>query len=244
MRETMREIIKYPRTPHLDGSRLQRGDEDLTIISSGDLRGRYLVIEEKLDGANSAISFDADGTLFLQCRGHVLSGGPRERQFDLFKRWANARRTELWNVLGARYILYGEWLYARHTIPYDQLPHFFQEFDILDREADEFLSTERRRALLADAPVVSVPILAWGVRDRLDDLIGPSRCAANETMEGLYIKWEQDGRVCGRYKYVRASFTQAVEEEGEHWMDRPIEPNQLKAGVDIFATYSTKERTV
>ena len=231
----MREIIKYPRTPHLDGSRLQRGDEDLTIVSPADLRGCYLVIEEKLDGANSAISFDADGTLILQCRGHVLSGGPRERQFDLFKRWANARRTELWDVLGARYILYGEWLYARHTIPYDQLPHFFMEFDILDRETDEFLSTERRRELLIDAPVASVPVLACGIRERFDDLIGLSRCATKETMEGLYIKWEQDGRVCGRYKYVLTSFTQTVEEEGEHWMDRPIEPNHLKEDIDIFA---------
>lgn len=239
----MREILKYPRTPHLVGSRLQYGDEDLKIVSPGELRGCYLVVEEKLDGANSAISFDADGTLILQSRGHVLSGGPRERQFDLFKRWANARRAELWNLLGARYILYGEWLYARHSIPYDRLPHYFLEFDILDRMADEFLSTERRREMLAVAPVASVPVLACGFRERFDDLIGPSRCSSSETMEGLYIKWEQDGRVCGRYKYVRASFTQAVEEEGEHWTDRPIEPNLLKAGVDIFAACPATEKT-
>ena len=35
-------------------------------------------------------------------------------------------------------------------------------------------------------------------------------------MEGLYIKWEEDGCVRGRYKYVRDSFTQAVEQEGVH----------------------------
>jgi hypothetical protein len=236
----MREIIKYPRTPHLAGSRLQRGDEDMKTVSPAELRGCYLVIEEKVDGANSAISFDAAGTLILQSRGHVLSGGPRERQFDLFKRWANARSSELWNLRGSRYILYGEWLYARHSIPYDQLPHYFLEFDILDREADVFLSTERRHALLAGTPIVSVPVLACGVYERFDILIGSSRLAPGETMEGLYIKWEQDGRVCGRYKFVRRSFTQAVEEEGEHWMDRPIEPNQLKVGVDIFSACPTK----
>ena len=56
-----------------------------------------------------------------------------------------------------------------------------------------------------------------------------------EIMEGLYIKWEEDGCVRGRYKYVRDSFTQAVEQEGVHWLDRPLEPNLLRDGVDIFA---------
>jgi len=85
----MRGIVKYPRTPHLDGSRVQPGDEDLGIVGISDLEGLPLVIEEKLDGSNSGISFDDDGSLVLQSRGHVLTGGPRERQFDLFKRWAS-----------------------------------------------------------------------------------------------------------------------------------------------------------
>ena len=136
----MKPILKYPRTPHLLGSRQQRGDEDLAIVSPADLKGRFLIVEEKLDGANSAISFDDDRGLVLQSRGHVLSGGPRERQFDLFKRWANAHRDALLHVLGNRYTLYGEWLYARHTIRYDRLPHYFLEFDLFDREIDEFLS--------------------------------------------------------------------------------------------------------
>jgi len=104
----MKPIIKYPRTPHLLGSRSQQGDEDLVVVSPSDLEGRFLIVEEKLDGANCAISFGDDGAIILQSRGHVLSGGPRERQFDLLKRWANARRDELWSVLGNRYIVYGE----------------------------------------------------------------------------------------------------------------------------------------
>ena len=61
---------KYPRTPHLEGSRLQAGDEDLSQVPFSHLKGKYLVIEEKVDGANTAISFDTDGTLLLQSRGH------------------------------------------------------------------------------------------------------------------------------------------------------------------------------
>jgi hypothetical protein len=240
----MKPIIKYPRTPHLLGSRLQHGDEDLAVVSPFELDGRFLVVEEKLDGANSAISFDADSGIILQSRGHVLSGGPRERQFDLFKRWANAHRDEFWRVLGNRYIVFGEWLYARHTIPYDSLPHFFLEFDVLDRETDEFLSTHRRHELFAMTSLVPVPVLSQGPRIRFDDLIGRSAFSSTETMEGLYIKWEKDDRVCGRYKFVRGGFTQAVEEEGVHWIDRPLEPNLLRAGVDIFADLANPRKVL
>ena len=52
------EIHKYPRTPHIEGSRLQPGDEDLSQIPFSAIAGKNLVIEEKCDGANSAISFD------------------------------------------------------------------------------------------------------------------------------------------------------------------------------------------
>ena len=68
-------IRKYPRTPHIEGSRLQPGDEDLRQIPFETIKNRHLVIEEKCDGANSAISFDDEGELLLQSRGHYLTGG-------------------------------------------------------------------------------------------------------------------------------------------------------------------------
>ena len=55
----------------------------------------HLVIEEKVDGANSAISFDSTGSIRLQSRGHYLVGGARERHFDLLKTWANVHATAL-----------------------------------------------------------------------------------------------------------------------------------------------------
>jgi hypothetical protein len=54
-------------------------------------------------------------------------------------------------------------------------------------------------------------------------------------MEGLYIKVEEAEIVRARYKFVRASFLTAVSQSGSHWLSRPIIPNQLAAGVDIFA---------
>jgi hypothetical protein len=234
----MKPIIKFPRTPHLEGSRRQLGDEEVAIVPLRDLRGRRLAFTEKLDGANSGISFDGDGALILQSRGHILSGGARERQFDLFKRWAHHHREALWEILGSRYLMYGEWLYARHTVPYDELPHYFLEFDLLDRETNRFLSTEQRRKLLDGSPVMSVPLLGRGSIENFERFIGRSRCSSTELMEGLYMKWEDDAKVLGRCKYVRRGFLQALEQEGGHWMDRPIEPNRLRPGVDLFAAHA------
>lgn len=68
-------MIKYPRTRHIEGSRLQPGDEDLDAVAFSELRERPLVVEEKVDGANAAVSFGEDGRLLLQSRGHYLRGG-------------------------------------------------------------------------------------------------------------------------------------------------------------------------
>jgi hypothetical protein len=250
-------VFKYPRTPHLIGSRRQPGDEDLAQVPFTAIRGRHLVAEEKLDGANAGISFTGGGELRLQSRGHYLTGGPRERQFGPFKSWVATVAGQLWPVLGERYVLYGEWLYAKHTVFYDALPHYFCEFDMLDRNTGAFLSTPRRHELLAGTPVVSVPVLRageFGSLDELTALIGPSTCrtatwrdslagaaaeagvpadrAAAETdqadeMEGLYLKVEEGGRVVERYKWVRAGFLQALLDSGSHWADRPLIANRL-----------------
>ncbi len=260
----MKPMHKYPRTRHLLGSRLQPGDEDLDAIPMAELEGRTVVIEEKMDGANSGLSFDDDATLLLQSRGHYLTGGPREKQFNLLKQWAAAITDRLFDAVGTRYVVYGEWLYAKHSVYYDALPHYFLEFDVLDAETGEFLDTPRRTQLLAGVPTVPVRVLYSGKfpgEEALLDLIGSSHFITPEaprrlredvarlgwdveraarqtdlsgTMEGLYVKVEEGGVVRERYKFVRAEFLQVVTADG-HWQDRPLIPNRLADGVDLFA---------
>ena len=164
-------ILKYPRTKHIEGSRLQKGDEDLKQIPFSAIQNKYIVIEEKVDGANCAISFDSNGNLLLQSRGHYLTGGYRERHFNFLKQWAMVHQDKFYSVLGSRYIMYGEWLYAKHSIYYDYLPHYFLEFDIFDREKEIFLDTQSRHTLLQNLPVVSVPVLATGKFNKMDDIL-------------------------------------------------------------------------
>jgi hypothetical protein len=257
-------LLKFPRTPHLEGSRFQPGDEGLAGVPFAEIAGKPLLVTEKLDGANAGLRFDAQGKLWLQSRGHFLTGGTREKHFNLFKRWGAAVGPRLWPALGARFALYGEWLYAKHTIFYDRLPHYFLAFDVLDTETDEFLSRARSEELLEGVPVALVPALHLGPvgsRDDLLGLVGPSlfkgpqwrdnlltaaagagvgaEQANRETdptdlMEGLYVKVEEQGRVAERCKFVRGSFLQAVEESNSHWLRRPIVPNGLAEGVDLF----------
>ena len=255
-------MVKYPRTPHLEGSRLQKGDEDLSQVPFSKIKDKFIVIEEKIDGANSAISFSDNGELLLQSRGHYLTGGYRERHFNLFKQWASIHQDEFYKVLGSRYIMYGEWLYAKHTVYYDKLPHYFLEFDIYDREKQVFLDTETRHQMLKDLPVCSVPVLARGKFNKIEEItkyigksnyisedhfenlkadaiklnLDPER-ALRETdnsdlMEGLYFKIEENGIVIGRLKYVRYSFLQSVFESDSHWLDRPIIPNRLDKNIN------------
>lgn len=165
------EILKYPRTAHLEGSRLQEGDEGYEHVPYSHIAGRYGVIEEKIDAANSAESFSPGGELLLQSRGHYLLGGDNERQFALFKRWAAAHEDRMLEVLEDRYIMYGEWAHKKHSVFYDNLPAFFNEFDIWDRSRQIFLSTAARHAMLGSVPVLPVPVLYRGILPpRLSDL--------------------------------------------------------------------------
>jgi len=260
------QIRKYPRTHHLEGSRLQPGDEDLDSVPFSAIAQQYVVLEEKVDGANAAISFSSDGQIRLQSRGHYLTGGPREKHFNLFKQWANTHAAAFWEVLGTRYILYGEWLYAKHTVFYDALPHYFLEYDVLDLQRQEFLSTNCRKQLLAGLSLVSVPVLFAGYLQSYKQLMGflgeshyiqPGHmqrfrqlCAErnldverglkqtdpSSLMEGLYIKLEAGDIVTARYKYVRASFLTTMVQSDGHWLNRPIVPNLLRPDVDLFHT--------
>ncbi len=195
----MATLFKYPRTKHMTGSRLQPGDEDLAQTPLSDLQGCHLVVEEKCDGANSAISFTSDGQLLLQSRGHFLDGGGLgEDQFSLFKAWATVHQMRLHELLGARYVMYGEWVFKKHTMFYDQLPHYFLEFDILDTASGTFFSTARRREFLAQASFIfSVPVLYEGVTPRraepLTQLIGPSCYQSDGWRERLAAETQKRG---------------------------------------------------
>lgn len=196
----MEGIDKYPRTPHAMGSKLQAGDTADGQITLAQMKkkhpGTKMIIEEKVDGAQAGLSYSGNLDQRLQSRGHYLSGGAREAQFNLFKEWAAMHDAAFMERFEDRYTMYGEWSFARHTQFYDKLPHYFLEFDILDRTTGAFLSTAARQDLLSGLPVVSVPVLAddWpGSERELSDLIGPSLYRSDDWRTSLKTAAEYAG---------------------------------------------------
>lgn len=70
------DFIKYPRTPHLFGSKGTDDDKHLGRDESEAFIGDpSLIVEEKLDGTNVGIHFTSAGRMVLQCRGHEITEG-------------------------------------------------------------------------------------------------------------------------------------------------------------------------
>lgn len=240
------DFVKYPRTPHLFGSKGTDDDKHLGDTESNRfIADDSLIVEEKIDGTNVGIHFSEAGELVLQCRGHLITQGMHP-QYDLFKQWAAVKRDVLERVLENRGILFGEWVYARHSVSYRKLSHFFFEFDIYDKQQKAFVDLDRRLSLLEGSGIETVPVLHTGPlsRGRLQELLGPSQFdsrfehpttkRSDNLMEGLYLRTEAGGTVTGRAKFVRSEFVEKIK-QSTHWQHQPMVPNQLAEGVDIWS---------
>jgi len=247
----MGEIHKYPRTQHLKD------------FAEG-LEGKFVVVEEKMDGSQVGISFDLDGKPLFQSRGRFLSG-PRERQFDLLKQWTNVHHNELFEILSNRYIMFGEWMLMKHSIFYDMLPNYFLEFDVFDKETNTYLGTLERHRMFMGTPVTSVAVLWNGIVDDVSDieeLIGNSLFKSvdwksnfvdelkqariinvdeafkntdnSNLMEGLYIKIEHENQVKNRLKLIRPDFISNIVENDIHWAENEPIFNRLRPGINMW----------
>ena len=239
------DFTKYPRTPHLFGSKGTADDKHLGDSESQPfVDDPSLIVEEKIDGTNVGIHFSDAGQLVLQGRGHLITEGMHP-QYDLFKQWAAVKRHALEQRLENRYLMFGEWVYACHSIFYNSLPHYFFEFDVYDKQTQAFLDWERRMELLEGANVQTVPVIHRGSlrRKDLESLIGPSKFdsrfdnpmtrRSDNLMEGLYLRTEANGVVTGRAKYVRPEFVEKIK-QSSHWQHEKMVPNELAPGVDIW----------
>jgi RNA ligase len=240
------DFTKYPRTPHLFGSRGTDDDKHLGQRESLDfIADASLIVEEKLDGTNVGIHFTSAGRMVLQCRGHEITTG-MHAQYDLFKQWTMGKRPMLEGMLEDRFILFGEWLYARHSVHYRRLPHYFFEFDIYDKQRQVFLDLASRLERLEGTGIVTVPVVHRGPATAADlpELIGPSQFDSvfenpltgrtDNLMEGIYLRTEADGCVTRRAKLVRAEFVEKVK-QSEHWQHQALVPNLLAEGAEIWS---------
>lgn len=235
----MSEFFRFPHTPHIawlaDGE--PRDDKVLSSTEVKSLLAGEVVVEEKLDGANLGFSLGPNGDLRAQNRGQYLAE-PHAGQFARLPAWLAQHSDDLAVALTPELMLFGEWCAARHSLDYSTLPDWFMVFDVYDRKAEKFWSTQRRNALASAMDLATVPELnrAKLTLPQLKTLLTtqPSRYRVGP-IEGIVIRRESADWCEDRAKLVRPDFTQAI---GEHWRKRCIEWNRLAPEVSTSAATS------
>jgi len=223
------EFFKYPSTPHLtllDNIEV-RDNKVMSEFEQKQFLQHELVIEEKVDGANLGISFDPRGNIRAQNRGSYLPL-PSYGQWKKLKEWLIPRTDSLFDHLSDRYILFGEWCYAIHSVFYDQLPDWFLGFDIYDKHAARFLACSGRDEIFRAIGVSQVPELNRGHfnLDELTQLLSKSQLS-DALAEGLYLRFDQGDWLVQRAKLVCPMLILSVK---EHWSRSVMRANRLKMG--------------
>lgn len=219
---------KFPHTPHLLwlGEGIPREDK---ILSTGEARAFLdgpVIVEEKVDGANLGLSVANDGRVRAQSRGNYLAPGRSHAQWSLLWPWLAQREEALAKELGSELMLFGEWVYALHTVAYNGLPAWFLAFDVYEPKNDRFWSVEKRNTLADKLGIKTVPEVFHGrlTLNQVAGLLGASLIGAPR-MEGLYLRREKGGYLQQRAKVVGAEFKQQIE---QHWTRRALVANRLR----------------
>lgn len=220
---------KFPHTPHLLwlGPGSPREDKILALAQALDFLDGTVTVEEKVDGANLGLSVGPDMRIRAQSRGNYLLPGRCHAQWNPLWPWLAQREQDLAEMLGSKLILFGEWTYALHTIPYAELPAWFLAFDIYEPNTGRFWSAERRNSFVHSLGIQVIPNIFSGrlTLNQVPKLIGRSSLGA-PYMEGVYLRRERDGLLQSRAKVVGAEFKQEIE---EHWTRKAMVSNRLRA---------------
>ena len=187
-------MIKLPRTLHIEGSRVPVGQTDPDAVEFNKLSGEFLVVEEKVDGTGVSLFFDHELTLQIHHRGSVAMGSEYRLLYD----WANQHEYELFDLLEDRFVLFGEWMFKKHTIYYDRLPDYFLESDVYDQKEGIWLSTFARDSLFKGKQFIKhVPVIASlkpSALSQLTGLVGKSKYQSDYWRKSMWDVCEKSGR--------------------------------------------------
>lgn len=201
-------IMKFPRTKHLVNlGSMTRDDllydpKDLSEFLKMDL-----IVEEKIDGANLGL-FLIDNKIMAQNRSHFVNSAYHE-QFKSLDRWIESHSIELYNIFSqGNFILFGEWVYMKHSINYTKLPDYFVLYDIYNKNTNEFLERKVTEKIIKESRIHMVPIIYEGksTLDELKKLVNTKSLFYDGLVEGIYVRGCNNGIVKYRGKIVRHDF--------------------------------------
>ncbi|WP_329391219.1 AAA family ATPase [Streptomyces sp. NBC_01351] len=210
----------YPRTPHLPWSPGAAAD-DVRASGLAGLAGREVVVTEKLDGENTTLYADGLHARSLDSAHHPSRAWVKGLQGRIGAGIPDGRR------------VCGENLYARHSIPYEDLDSWFYGFSVWDGE--RCLDWDRTVRFLRGLGVPTPRVLWRGVFDeralrklRLDTARQEGYVV--RTAEGFDLA--DFGRCVA--KWVRGGHVQT----DTHWMFAQVVPNGLGPAAPLWAVRS------
>ena len=220
-------IHKFPRTRHIfnvggatvDDRILDAGDSD-TFMKEDDV-----FIAEKVDGAQLGISIDENYKIVIQNRSHYVNSKSHS-QFEKLDKWIIDHTESLFQILNQDTILFGEWLYATHSIAYTKLPDYFMAFDLYNKKKKLFYNRDRLVEALKDTNVHYVREMYRGkIKDKnqLLKMIEQKSDYTDGRVEGIYLKIFENDYVKARCKLVRNDFICG----NDHWSKRILQKNKV-----------------
>jgi hypothetical protein len=207
---------KYPRTAHFPFSEGAQNDDRILSDWQG-LLEKEIVITEKLDGENTCLKTSG---YFARSHGAINQ-----------KPWAKNIKT-IWERVGKSlgdFHVFGENLYAIHSIEYNRLEHHFFVFGI--RENDVWLSWEEVKyyANLLELPLVPIISQNFYTKETLlkeiqQKLISGS--ALGDTCEGVVCRtaaaYPDADFQTNVLKYVRKNHVQTDAHWTRNWKRAPL----------------------
>jgi len=236
-------FFKFPTTPHVldltHGRALTESDRLLSPAEAAQFfNGRnVLIVEEKVDGANLGISLTENWEPRFQNRAKYVSS-KYATQWKALDSWWEEHSWEICQLLEPEVeILFGEWVWQRHSVEYTKLPAYFVAFDIYNKRQGRFVSARERDRRLESigGGIPSVPHLVEGIfnsRGELEQLLSLQSAYGDGPLEGIYLRMDEPVELGGglwlrqRGKIVRADFIQGIE-DGGHFINKEVLRNNL-----------------
>ena len=143
--------FKYPRTCHFPFSE-GATDDDKILTSTDHFKGQIVVVTEKMDGENTTIYSD-------HCHARSI-----DSKHKPYHSWLLSYISSFQHQIPDDWRICGEYLYAKHSIGYDNLPSYLMVFSIWD-ETNTCLSWDDTVELCADLGLEHVPVIYKGEYD-------------------------------------------------------------------------------
>ena len=219
--------------------------------------GEDIVIQEKIDGSNASIRYDEEsGTLKAFSRRLELNADNTLNGFWDYVQTLNLDTFK--EILGSRYIVFGEWMGAKHAIKYPENVYGkFWMFDVWDTQTEQYLPYEETRSfydkLIAcgneDNKFNFVPVFYIGKFEsweKTSELVGRTEVGAEPTGEGIVIKRQncldsKSSRLPFYVKIVSEQFSEVHKSKKQ----RAIDPEAIakkEANLALAATIVTPQR--